>query len=766
MAAADYYTQVYTMFVGYFGRPPAQSGLDYYANQVNAAGGKLDVVINDFYNSAESQSFFAGKTIEQQVNQIFQNLFGRDAAPSGLNYWTNLIATGKVALAQAAYTIAYNAQAADSAILKAKVDSAKLWVAGLDTTTEILTYSTDAGRTAGRDFLKTITTSTAAAQTAVDSALTSMVNSGNTNPGKTFTFTTAIDNLTGTSGNDTFIGDNSGTTATVTGGDQVNGGDGIDTLKFYTKAGTAVTIPAMSKIEALFVSGNDTSDINVAGYADITSLTIDKAGQLKGYTLGAGDSFALTNDNQNSGGPWGANVVLSSADTSTNVTFDTVGKSGGNSAVDLKGTSLATVNITALNKNYVALNNTAGATGVKTVTIAGSGSLVLDTDTNGLTGLTTINASGNSGGVTLDVAASKLTFTGGTGNDEVQFDATELTADDKLVGGTGTDTIKIVDTAVTSAASDVVKGINASSGFEYLALGAAGSSVDFDVITASGIKSVRIDAGAGTYALSNATNDTTVEISAGVTIGANNFDIANKLGQTTTNLKVDATAAGASSVTQLKLTGINTINIESDFAGAGSQGTANTVTLTAQSDNTVFNVKGDHALALTLLAGATTTGSTVNANAMTAALTLVATDKADSIVGGSGKDTITAGAGVDSVTGGAGADKFVVSTADIDTTAGAVTDVITDFVSGTDTVNLTVMGAGSGTSYVEAGAAAASLSALLSAADTALNGTVTIYVGQVGSDSYVVTDADGNGYTDVIKLTGVGLDQVAQADFV
>jgi len=766
MAAADYYTQVYTMFVGYFGRPPAQSGLDYYANLVNAAGGKLNAVLDDFHKAAESQALFAGKSIEQQVNIIFQNLFGRDAAPAGLNYWAGEIAAGRLALSQAAYAIAQGAQTADKGVLTAKIDSAKLWVAGLDTTTEILTFSTEAGRTAGRDFLKTITTSTPAAQTAVDAALTSMVNGGNTNPGQTFTFTTAIDNLTGTSGNDTFIGDNSGSSATVTGGDQVNGGDGIDTLKFYTKSGTAVTIPAMSKIESLFVSGNDTSDISVAAYADITSLTIDKAGALKTYTLGSGDSFALTNDNQNAGAPWGANVVLSSADTSANVSFDTVGKSGGNSAVDLKGTSLATVNITALNKNYVALNNTAGATSVKTVTIAGSGSLVLDTDTNGLTGLTTINASSNTGGVKLDVAASKLTFTGGSGNDEVQFDATELTGDDKLVGGNGTDTIQIVDTAVTSAASDVVKGINASSGFEYLALGAVGSSVDFDVITTSGIKSVRIDVGGGTYALSNATNDTTVEISAGVAVGAFDFDIANKLGQTTTNLKMDATAAGASSVAQLKLTGINTINIESDFAGSGSQGTANTVTLTAQSDNTVFNVKGDHALDLTLVAAATTTGSTVNANSMTGALTLVATGKADSIVGGSGKDVITAGAGVDSVTGGAGADKFVVSTADIDTTAGAVTDVISDFVSGTDTVNLTVMGAGSGTSYVEAGAAAASLAALLSAADAALNGTVTIYVGQVGSDSYVVTDADGTGYTDVIKLTGVGLDQVAQADFV
>lgn len=175
MITAFYYNQVYTMFVGYFGRPPAKPGLDYYVDRVKAAGGILDVVIDDFFNSAESQAYFSGKTIEQQVHQIFQNLFGRDAAPSGLNYWTGMISTGKVALAQAAYTIASNAAAADTAILTAKVDSAKLWVSGLDTTTELEAFSTSTGLAAGRDFLKTVTSSAPATQTAVDAALKAMV---------------------------------------------------------------------------------------------------------------------------------------------------------------------------------------------------------------------------------------------------------------------------------------------------------------------------------------------------------------------------------------------------------------------------------------------------------------------------------------------------------------------------------------------------------------------------------------------------------------
>ena len=134
---------------------------------------------------------------------------------------------------------------------------------------------------------------------------------------------------------------------------------------------------------------------------------------------------------------------------------------------------------------------------------------------------------------------------------------------------------------------------------------------------------------------------------------------------------------------------------------------------------------------------------------------------ADTITGGSGADTLIGGAGVDSLTGGSGADRFVFATADLDTTLDAVTDVIGDFNSADADVIAMASGLGSGseTSFVKAGATAASLTELLSSADNALDGTVKYYLGQVGSNSYLVTDADGDGYTDVIQLTGVTLAQ-------
>lgn len=315
MAAADYYTQVYTMFVGYFGRPPAQSGLDYYATKVDAAGGSLGVVIDDFYNSAESQAFFAGKTIEQQVNQVFHNLFGRDAAVAGLNYWTNQIATGKVSLAQAAFTIANGAQAADAAILAAKIGTAKLWVASLDTNTEILLYSTDDGRAAGRGFLNGVTTSTAATQAEVDAALLAMVNGGNT--GQTFNLTNGTDVATA----NVF---NAGLVYTPGGDDRINSlqdediltGTGTNptlnaTLGNANDNGARIITPKLVGIETLNAAftgsgGNSVFALDLQDATGTAAINVTRVSQATNYaevgnimTAAAALSLANTNANDN-----------------------------------------------------------------------------------------------------------------------------------------------------------------------------------------------------------------------------------------------------------------------------------------------------------------------------------------------------------------------------------------------------------------------------------------------------------------------------------
>jgi hypothetical protein len=82
------------------------------------------------------------------------------------------------------------------------------------------------------------------------------------------------------------------------------------------------------------------------------------------------------------------------------------------------------------------------------------------------------------------------------------------------------------------------------------------------------------------------------------------------------------------------------------------------------------------------------TGFTFKAGAKASTLTGLA--GADTLIGGAGGDTITGATGIDTLTGGAGADTFVYAA----NATGAVVsslaapDVITDFVSGTDKLQI------------------------------------------------------------------------------
>jgi Ca2+-binding RTX toxin-like protein len=120
---------------------------------------------------------------------------------------------------------------------------------------------------------------------------------------------------------------------------------------------------------------------------------------------------------------------------------------------------------------------------------------------------------------------------------------------------------------------------------------------------------------------------------------------------------------------------------------------------------------------------------------------------------------------VDTVTGGAGKDTFVFTTSDVSSQAGQVTAIITDFRSAEDSIVVTGAGAGAGR-LEKADHAAATLEDLLIAANDALDGATHYYVGQVQGDAYLVTDIDGVGYTNVIKLAGVGMDRIAEVDLI
>lgn len=136
----------------------------------------------------------------------------------------------------------------------------------------------------------------------------------------------------------------------------------------------------------------------------------------------------------------------------------------------------------------------------------------------------------------------------------------------------------------------------------------------------------------------------------------------------------------------------------------------------------------------------------------------------DVVQGDLGDDTVTGGAGTDLVSGGDGADVFSFGATDAQAAANATQfDTITDFASGTDTIELGFTGVD--VEYAT-GATFTTVSAARTFADTLLAGTTdTVASIAVGSDTYLFFNGTGGATIDsVIKLTGIATASTIDAD--
>ncbi|WP_269713794.1 hypothetical protein [Caulobacter sp. NIBR2454] len=301
------------------------------------------------------------------------------------------------------------------------------------------------------------------------------------------------------------------------------------------------------------------------------------------------------------------------------------------------------------------------------------------------------------------------TITTGPGNDTI----TTGMGDDTVNAGDGVNVINGGDgnnTLTTGSGNDTITG---GAGNDTISAG------DGDNLVTSGAGNDTITTGAGADVIVMGTNLTSTD-----TISA---------GAGTDIMRVSGTLAG---VAFTSVTGVDVL----DLTGASN------VTLGAQG----------MAAGISSVTNSGNGGVIVDAGAFTTSITLTGGSGADTLAGGTNADVLDGGAGVDILNGGTGSDRYVFSGVDADTDVvlTAITDEIAGgFVSGADTLDFTV--AGTLANYQEVLPPAVDLTAFIAAADTALNGTVQYYFGVVGADGYLATDADGDGVTTVIKLSGV-----------
>ncbi|SOC52867.1 protein of unknown function [Chromohalobacter canadensis] len=122
MASQESLARVQELYVAYYGRPADQEGQEYWADRIDDEG--ESAIINAFGNSAEYEAMAEGQGNATLVNNLYEQMFGRDADPEGLTYYTGVLESGEKSLAEIATTILNAASGVDQNEFNAKVEAA------------------------------------------------------------------------------------------------------------------------------------------------------------------------------------------------------------------------------------------------------------------------------------------------------------------------------------------------------------------------------------------------------------------------------------------------------------------------------------------------------------------------------------------------------------------------------------------------------------------------------------------------------------------
>lgn len=614
-------------------------------------------------------------------------------------------------------------------------------------------------------------------------------------PCLTGSLTTGADNLVGDGGNNTFNGYVNTTaataaTSTLTAADVINGGAGVDTLSITVEGTDAGALPnaVITGVEnfsirdvASSAGASEYNFANVEGEAKVTSNVSSHAVNFQ--NLGTNTVVAVQGNNSSqvgnvtfnmasttdavnlvlSGGlkdTVAATTVTNTAGTATKAAISSTGVANTVGQLTLVSansiTSLSIDAVTDLTATLVAADYAATAA----LTVTGTGKVNLGTAAGGFDG-SSIDASANTGGLTVAATAALTSFKGSAGNDILT--GTGITSTAVIDAGAGIDSVAA--TLVNIGNSAVFKN------FEQIELADATGTLDAALLTGSTITGVTLNGAlGGAFALSNL-----VETAAGFNVGIN-----ASAGNTTTLGFTTASVAGTADVLNYNFAGttggidggtitsqgIETINISSK----GGTGVTNSLTVVDNAAKSIV-ITGDKALTLDVTgqaaasataasaltsidASAATAGVTIVTHAVTtgiqSALTIKGSAFVDNITVVTTAGTTAVGA---TVTTGAGNDIVNVAGATAVSATAPQFTTITDFAKG-DALQF-----GAKTAFtaakVNVNAETTFLGALTAATSTAANTTQWF---TLGNDTYLVNSgADAAVATDniVVKLSGV-----------
>ncbi|WP_114283648.1 DUF4214 domain-containing protein [Candidatus Halocynthiibacter alkanivorans] len=453
MATTEQINALTALYVGYFNRAPDPAGLEFWIDQLDN-GREYNTIAADFAASPEAIAIYPYLSTPDVssssafLTAIYQNLFNRAPDTDGLEFWTGVLDSGAVSVADMIEAIINGAEdgSQDKAIMDNKTDvGLDFAVSAADTSG--FTYDDDAAAAASAVLDGVVDTAESVTEAKAETA--EFIENGSAVIGETFTLTTGVDTVTGTADNDTFDGsykvlDNADDVATLGGLDSIDGGAGTDTLIVNNQEGdtttgvdeeetttAAVTIGAgteISNVEKIEIRSGGSVDADLSGATGVESIDVEAAEDIiltanadsitvnagndveltatgENITVNAEDDVYLTADADSIIVNAGDNVELTAdGDAVTNIDVT----AGGNVDIDAAGANLENVSVVASTDYDVDINTDGNAS---SVSVEGGHAVTISDDAEAADEkLTSVTLNGGDDGATINANITELSI--------------------------------------------------------------------------------------------------------------------------------------------------------------------------------------------------------------------------------------------------------------------------------------------------------------------------------------------------------------------
>lgn len=290
------YTQaVQQLYVAYFNRPADSGGLAYWEGVIASQSGSVAAISAAFSQSAEYIAAYAGMNNAQIVDQVYHNLFGRQAESGGLAYWVPLLDRRAITIDNVVTQVAAGAQGSDAVAYSSKVAAATTFTAFL---TDSSIYAGSAASQVAKSYISAITdnASMLAATTSgyLAATYTNLANAHNNI--RTVNLTSGVDHINPSvsvplGGNDIF----NATPASLNQGDQIDGGAGKDTFNLLSENDVPWVLPPsiqVANVEIAEINAGNHVSLDASGWKGLTDLHVTNADGVVA-TMSPATSFAL-----------------------------------------------------------------------------------------------------------------------------------------------------------------------------------------------------------------------------------------------------------------------------------------------------------------------------------------------------------------------------------------------------------------------------------------------------------------------------------------